>query len=88
METKAQSENARTSNQFSLTQSAMDADVATKNATLELERLKTAGLQDTERYKALVNLIYGPAEYDDLKQKQRMKDAVYSKLMADMYMRK
>ena len=88
METKAQSENARTSNQFSLTQSAMDADVATKNATLELERLKTAGLQDTERYKALVNLIYGPVEYDDLKQKQRMKDAVYSKLMADMYMRK
>jgi len=55
---------------------------------LELERLKTAGLQDTERYKALVNLIYGPVEYDDLKQKQRMKDAVYSKLMADMYMRK
>ena len=87
-DTAALAENAKSSNQFSLTQSGIDSDNASRNAMLELERLKISGAQDTERYRALSNLMYGISDYDKMKQDQQLRDAVRQKLMVDMFMKK
>ena len=87
-DTVAMGENAKASNQFSLTQSGINADVSSRNAMLELERLKAEGLQDTERYRALSNLMYGPADLQRLQDDEKMRSAVRARLLTQMYMGK
>ena len=84
-ESAAQAENAKSSNQFSLTQAGMDAETAKEQAYMELQTLQQRGLQDTERYKALMNLINAYPAYDKLKQDDQMRRAVYARTMTNMY---
>jgi hypothetical protein len=85
-ETVALSENARASNQGTLTQAGISQDTSTRNAMLELERLKVSGAQDSERYRALSNLIYGVSDYQKMKDDEIMRNAVRARLMTSLYM--
>ena len=74
-ENQAFAANAASSNQLNAQGQQVAQDAIKQNAILELERLKVEGSQDTERMKALQNLIYGPVAYDREKYNRAMQDA-------------
>ena len=85
-ETQALATNAGESNRFSLTQSGIDSDNAKTNAMLELKRLEVEGAQNSERYRALSNLVYGVSDYQKSKMDQQMRDAVRARILTSQYM--
>ena len=87
-ESASQAENARSSNQFSLAQASLDSDTVKENARMELEKLKMQGLQDTARFQALQAILAEPAAYDKMKSDQKIRDAAYDQMMADMQWRR